>query len=422
MDASHRSGTFIANRYRILARVGEGGFGTVYKARDQQQRGKIVAIKEINMVALTAQEKIEVTDTFNREIILLSELKHKNLPHIFNHFTDPEHWYIVMDYIEGQTLEELLTHSSRGRLSVRQVVKIGITLCDVLSYLHEQKPSIIFRDVKPGNIMYTPWDRLYLIDFGIARRYRPGQAHDTGSLGSPGYAAPEQYGRTQTTLQTDIYGLGATLQTLLTGKEPLEIRLQGLPADVHMPWKLQALLIQMMDQDPSRRPRTMDEVKRSLTGLSITTQYPGRVAFPFIYLTFMAINQSGFYGSPFLEPYLLLMLLLSIGYCSFVCARSWRVMPTGLSVKALLLIIKKKMKSFLLAFVLCTNCVSLLYALLVHPYTTIMHAIFLWSNAILLILGILILSIAWLRSRHQQRKLNRNAALMPAPLQQQKRS
>ena len=136
----------------------------------------------------------------------------------------------------------------------------------------------------------------------------------------------------------------------------------------------------------------------------------------------MAINQSGFYGSPFLEPYLLLMLLLSIGYCSFVCARSWRVMPTGLSVKALLLIIKKKMKSFLLAFVLCTNCVSLLYALLVYPYTTIMHAIFLWSNAILLILGILILSIAWLRSRHQQRKLNRNAALMPAPLQQQKRS
>ena len=421
MDTSHKPGTFIANRYRILARVGEGGFGTVYKARDHQQRGKVVAIKEINMVALTAQEKIEVTDTFNREITLLSELKHKNLPHIFNHFTDPEHWYIVMDYIEGQTLEELLTHSSRGRLSVRQVVKIGIALCDVLSYLHEQKPPIIFRDVKPGNIMYTPWDRLCLIDFGIARRYRPGQAHDTGSLGSPGYAAPEQYGRTQTTLQTDIYGLGATLQTLLTGKEPLEIRLQGLPTDVHMPWKLQALLIQMMDQDPSRRPSTMDEVKKSLTGLSITTQYPGLAAFSFIYLALMTVNQSGFYGSPLLEPYFLLMLLLFIGYCSFVCARSWRVMPAGLSVKALLLIIKKKLNAFLFAFVLSTDCVSLLYALLVHPYTTMMHAIFLWSNAALLILGILILSIAWLRSRHQQRKLNRNAVLIPAPLQEQKR-
>ena len=269
--------------------------------------------------------------------------------------------------------------------------------------------------------MYTPWDRLYLIDFGIARRYRPGQAHDTGSLGSPGYAAPEQYGRTQTTLQTDIYGLGATLQTLLTGKEPLEIRLQGLPTDVHMPWKLQALLIQMMDQDPSRRPGTMAEVKRSLTDLSITTKYPGRTALPFIYLAFMSINQSGFYGSPFLTPYLLLMLLLCIGYCSFVCARSWRVMAAGLSVKALLLIIKKQLHPFLFAFMLSTDCVSLLYALLVHPYTTMMHAIFLWSNATLLLLGILILSIAWLRSRHQQRKLNRNAALMPAPLQQQKR-
>jgi serine/threonine protein kinase len=156
MDASRQAGTLIAHRYRILTRIGEGGFGTVYKACDQQQHGKIVAVKEINMVALSAQEKIEVTDTFNREITLLSDLKHKNLPRIFNQFTDPEHWYIVMDYIEGQTLEELLTRSPKGRLSVSEVIKIGMALCDVLSYLHDQKPSIIFRDVKPGNIMYTP--------------------------------------------------------------------------------------------------------------------------------------------------------------------------------------------------------------------------------------------------------------------------
>lgn len=95
--------------------------------------------------------------------------------------------------------------------------------------------------------MLTPWGQVYLIDFGIARRYRTGQLRDTGPLGSPGYAAPEQYGRAQTTPQTDIYGLGATLQTLLTGREPLEIRTQGLPPHIHLPWELRALILQMMD-------------------------------------------------------------------------------------------------------------------------------------------------------------------------------
>lgn len=423
MSASHRSNTVIANRYRILARVGEGGFGTVYKVRDKQQHGKIVALKEINMVALSAQEKIEVTDTFNREITLLSELKHKNLPHIFDHFTDPEHWYIVMDYIEGQTLEELLACAPKGRLSVKQVVKIGIALCDVLAYLHDQKPSIIFRDVKPGNIMYTPWDHLYLIDFGIARRYRPGQAHDTGPLGSPGYAAPEQYGRTQTTVQTDIYGLGATLQTLLTGKEPLEIRLQGLPADVSIPWKLQALLIQMMDRDPARRPHTMAEVKSSLMGLSVSTKSSARFAVPFLYLAFMSLNQSGFYGSPFLLPYFLLLLLTFIGFCSVVCVRSWRAAPAGLSPKALLFTTKKRLDPFLFGLVVLTNCVCLLYAFFAHPYIAMMRAFILWGNAALLILCLLVLVIAWLRSKYQKRKARRNAVQvqMAAPLQQQKR-
>jgi serine/threonine protein kinase len=423
MEASRKSNTVIANRYRILTKIGEGGFGTVYKARDQQHHGKIVAIKEINMVALSAQEKIEVTDTFNREITLLSTLKHKNLPRISNQFTDPEHWYIVMDYIEGQTLEELLARSSRRKLSVSEVVKIGVVLCDVLAYLHNQKPSIIFRDVKPGNIMYTPWDRLYLIDFGIARRYRPGQAHDTGSLGSPGYAAPEQYGRTQTTLQTDIYGLGATLQTLLTGKEPLEIRLQGLPPDVRIPWKLQALFIQMMDQEPSRRPRDMAEVKKSLIGLNITTPSPWRFSFPFVYFGLMALNQSTFYSSPFMEPYFLFIPFLFIGYCYFAFVQSRHAIPPRLSIKAVLFIAWKQLKSFVLVFVLFTDCVSLLYAALTHPYMTMLHVLFLWCNAALIIVAMLIFFVVWLKKRLQRQKAIRNAVhvQMAAPLQQQKR-
>jgi serine/threonine protein kinase len=264
MNESLKPGTVLVERYRILARIGEGGFGTVYKACALRHPEQVFAIKEINMVALSVPEKIEVTDSFNREMNLLSSLQHKNLPRIHDQFSDPEHWYLVMDYIEGQTLEDLLARFPKGRLSVEQVAWIGSQLCDVLSYLHSQSPSIIFRDVKPSNIMITPRGRLYLIDFGIARRYRAEQARDTGPLGSPGYAAPEQYGRMQSTIRTDIYGLGATLQTLLTGQDPLEIGRLGIPSDMRIPWKLRALIIQMMDEDPLKRPHDMDEVKRSL--------------------------------------------------------------------------------------------------------------------------------------------------------------
>src|SRR6202043_3730560 len=122
-------------------------------------------------------------------------------------------------------------------------------------------------DIKPTNIMMTREGRLCLIDFGIARQYRPEQAKDTGPLGSPGYAAPEQYGKAQTTAQTDIYGLGAALQTLLTGKEPLDIQIEGASHNRISPKKLRILLAKMLERDASKRPQSMDEVKQSLQWL-----------------------------------------------------------------------------------------------------------------------------------------------------------
>src|SRR5258707_500219 len=259
-------GTLLQNRYRIESEIGQGGYSIVYKAHDTKRYGRVVTIKQINLRNLSSRQVIEATETFNRETTLLPGLKHEGIPKFYGHFTDPEHWYLVMEYISGQTLEEYLQKSNEwGYCSLSDTLKIGIALCYILEYLHFCKPPLIFRDVKPANIMLTRNKRVYLIDFGIARAFNPGKAKDTTPLGSPGYAAPEQYGRAQSDQRTDIYGLGATLQTLLTGRDPLELR-QGLPslAPHPIPPDVQSLLDSMMNSDPNRRPQNLALVKQKL--------------------------------------------------------------------------------------------------------------------------------------------------------------
>src|SRR5712692_7331100 len=265
----------LKERYRILVAVGQGGFGAVYKVEDTQGGNRLLAMKEINLSALTAQEAIEATGAFNRELHLLSDLTHPNLPRIYDHFTDREHWYLVMDFIEGETLEQYLDRIVSGRLPLEEVLDIGIQLCTVLDYLHTQEPPIIFRDLKPANVMRTSSGHLYLIDFGIARHFKPGQTRDTIPLGSPGYAAPEQYGRAQTTPQTDIYSLGAMLHQLLTGDDPAQtpfrfvsLQRQDQPAME----RLQALLLQMLEMDVNKRPTRVAVVKQELEQITAALQ------------------------------------------------------------------------------------------------------------------------------------------------------
>ncbi len=269
--------SFLNGRYRILTQVGTGGFGAVYKARDTLsagQRTALIAIKQVNLRGLTPQEIIEATDGFHREVQLLSTLEHVNLPRIYDSFTDPEHWYLVMDFIEGETLEQYLQKTSPGSspaptrsLPLDEVFSIALQLCHVLHYLHTCQPPIIFRDLKPANVMRTPEGNLYLIDFGIARRYKPGQAKDTMPFGSPGYAAPEQYGKAQTTPQSDIYSLGALLHQLLSGEDPAETPFRFAPLRLYGTAGLaevEALIMRMVDMDPSKRPANTAEVKEEL--------------------------------------------------------------------------------------------------------------------------------------------------------------
>jgi len=225
---------------------------------------------------------IEATTAFQREVSLLSQLAHPNLPRFYEYFQTPGHWYLVMDFIAGETLEEYQSKAPNRHLLLSEVLDIGIQLCIVLDYLHAQQPPIVFRDLKPANIMRTPTGQLYLIDFGIARYFKPGQAKDTVALGSLGYAAPEQYGKAQTTPCADIYSLGAVLHQLLTTRDPSEAPFRFLPLRPKSPQshsdpgslttsmvdvlvnKLEILIASMLDMDVNKRPPDVAYVKQEL--------------------------------------------------------------------------------------------------------------------------------------------------------------
>lgn len=169
---------------------------------------------------LNPQEQKESADAFKQEAIILAHLQHRNLPSIFDHFEENGRWYLVMSFIKGETLEDYFSHAPGGKLPLEEVLQIGTQLCTILDYLHNQQPAIIFCDLKPANIMRTSDGHIYLIDFGIARHFKPRQAKDTAYYGSMGYAPPEQYGKAQTTPRSDIYSLRVVFYQMLSGHDP----------------------------------------------------------------------------------------------------------------------------------------------------------------------------------------------------------
>src|SRR5258708_33872375 len=181
---------------------------------------RLVAIKEMNQGNLYGQQAQDAVESFKREAHLLAELQHPNLPSIHDYFEESGRWYLVMSFIQGETLADYLDHTPNQKLSLEETLRVGQTLCQVLYYLHPHQPPIIFRDLKPTNIMRSADGHLYLIDFGIARHFKPGQVKDTSSYGSMGYAPPEQYGKAQTTIRSDIYSLAPPLYDSLSASHP----------------------------------------------------------------------------------------------------------------------------------------------------------------------------------------------------------
>jgi tRNA A-37 threonylcarbamoyl transferase component Bud32 len=206
-------------RYLVLGTVGQGGMAAVYRAVDSHSR-KQVAIKEMSQDGLAPAEEAEALAAFRAEADILQRLRHPNLPRVIERFSDGARHYLVMEFVEGQTLEQRQQAAGGGALPEPEVLAWAGQLCSVLTYLHSQRPPIIFRDLKPANVMVTPQGQIKLIDFGIARVFHPGRIKDTQVLGTPGFAPPEQYGKAQTDARADIYALGVTLYQLLTGYDP----------------------------------------------------------------------------------------------------------------------------------------------------------------------------------------------------------
>ena len=208
-------GSVIDGKYKILNIAGKGGMSVVYLAINEKVN-KQWAIKEI------VKKDYRDFNIEKKEIEMMKCLKHPNLPTIVDVIERKDTLLIVMDYIEGRSLEDIV--QEQGSLDEKLVIRCAKQLCDVLNYLHTRTPPIIYRDMKPSNVMLKPDGNVVLIDFGAAREYKPENFKDTILLGTKGYAAPEQYrSGGQSDARTDIYSLGVTVFRLLTGANPEEL-------------------------------------------------------------------------------------------------------------------------------------------------------------------------------------------------------
>ena len=215
-------GILLKGKYRITRLIAGGGMAWVYEVEERSDNGRSQtwALKELRADADDTHSLDEARQLFESEANILVRLSHPNLPKVSAFFQEDGRSYLVMEFIRGESLQKRLEQANAPLLE-GQVLDWAIQICEVLHYLHTRPQPVIFRDMKPSNVMVTPDGCIKLIDFGIARTYKAGKRKDTITMGSENYAAPEQWGKAQTDPRADIYGLGATMYHLLTKVPPL---------------------------------------------------------------------------------------------------------------------------------------------------------------------------------------------------------
>jgi serine/threonine-protein kinase len=282
---SIKQGTVLRGRYRILELVGQGGAGAVYRSEDLRLPGRITAVKEIRPEpGNTEQMRAEAQDQFRREASTLARLDHPALPKVSDYFVQDSCDYLVMDYVDGPDLRQVLDEA-RGQgeqLAEKLVLNWMAQLIEVLSYLHGQSPPVLHRDIKPANIKLVGGDRIKLVDFGLVKPLDPLDPRTltvARGLGSLPYTPLEQYaGDTgHTDRRADIYGMGATLYHLLTGRPPATAQERFLmPNALVRPRKINAeissriegVILSALALHPDRRPATVEDLGSLLSGTS----------------------------------------------------------------------------------------------------------------------------------------------------------
>ncbi|MBQ5657526.1 MAG: serine/threonine protein kinase [Bacteroidaceae bacterium] len=256
-------GSLVDGKYKILNKVGQGGMSVVYLAMNEKAN-KQWAVKEVRKDGIRDFEVVK--QGLVAETDILKKLNHPHLPSIIDVIDTDESFIIIMDYIQGNSLNKAL--DEYGAQPQENVITWAKQLCDVLNYLHTRNPAIIYRDMKPANVMLKPDGNVTLIDFGTAREYKEKNLADTTCLGTVGYAAPEQFGGMgQTDARTDIYCLGATLYHLVTGMNPCEPPYEIKPIREINPGLsagLERIILKCTQRDPNDRYQSAAELMYAL--------------------------------------------------------------------------------------------------------------------------------------------------------------
>ncbi len=269
-------GTVLQGRYQIIKVIGLGGMGAVYQVRDKhfQAAQRLCALKEMIINTNDLSKRRLAAQIFEREANILATLSHPSIPKIHDYFTQEDRYYLVLEFVEGMDLEAVL-RAVRTPLPAERVVDWAVQICDVLTYLHHHDPPIVFRDLKPSNIMVRPSNRVALVDFGIARTINVGSKGTM--IGTEGYSPPEQY-RGVASPQGDIYALGATMHHLLTCRDP---RLhppfsfaEELPSRVNpsVSKDLEAAIMKALEYDPTARYASAEEMKEALLRCCVVSE------------------------------------------------------------------------------------------------------------------------------------------------------
>ncbi|MDE5670237.1 MAG: serine/threonine protein kinase [Eubacterium sp.] len=259
-NANLEEGSVLNNKYELLKKISRGGLSTIYLVRDIRLN-KMWAVKDKNNT-----QSNPIFNSAIQEVKMMKSFNHSAIPNVVDIIAQQNYVAIVMDYVEGETLESIV--KEYGAQPVEKVVEWIKQICDVLSYLHNLNPPHIYRDMKPSNVILQPNGSIKIVDFGLIRTYKQNQLEDTCYLGTKGYAAPEQYGRRgQSDARTDIYGLGMTMYHLLTGLDPKEFGFSVKPicqVNPSLPKGLEYIVEKCTQLDPANRYQSCVELQNDL--------------------------------------------------------------------------------------------------------------------------------------------------------------